>query len=545
VSGGGLARDSERSTAAVALLVLSTLAGCSGTARNQSSSALPDSGWLEVRTPHFLISTDLDRQMAEQVATEFESMFATLAEVGFNAAGQPPRTNINVVHFRRTRDFRELAPKRTGAFAMTRTGYDFENRSWMVLDGELLARSREIMLHELTHVFVHHYYPQAPIWLNEGLADYFSTLAQEGGFTILGRLGDPRFHRGKYRVDCQSGWCSVFVPLGDVQPIKDLVAMTAEQFYGDRKNEMHPSVLAAAEQAAFSKRATASSLVRFLLHDPGHRPTFEDFLARLLAGTRAAEAWAGTVGRLSPTKLEAAFQESLAPEDEVLVRRTEYAPPRRPPEAVRALPIEEVQLLRAQLRGRGDPEEIAAAGAELDRVPGQFQSDSRFVTLRAGWLHANGQPSQARAMLEQALGNQPDDPALLSSLGHILLEPAAAAGTVGAPDDTLKTLAERLARVARTAAHDHLVAVLHARQGSLALAMAHEKRALSRDGNCIHCRVFLAELYDRRGELGNALAQAQLAESLLYDGRRVPELSELIRTYQAKLSAARAAKPAP
>jgi hypothetical protein len=520
------------------VLVLAVLAGCSGTARNQTP-APAGTGWLEVRTAHFAISTDLDREMAEQVAIELEAMFATLAEVRFNASGQTPRETINVVDFRRTRDFRELAPKRAGAFAITRTGYDFETRSWVVLDGEQLARSRAIILHELTHIFVRHYYPQAPIWLNEGLADYLSTVTHEGGFTILGRPGDPRFHGGVYRIDCQSGWCTVLVPVGDVRPIKDLVAMTTEEFYGDRKNEMHPSVAAAADQATSTSRATASSLVRFLLHDPGHRPTFEDFLARLRAGTRAADAWAATMGRLPQDKLETAFHASLAPKDEVIVHRTEYAPPRRPPEAVRVLPIEEVQMLRAQLWGRGSPEDLAAAGAELDRVPGQFHADPRFIALRAGWLHENGQSPQARALLEQALRDRPDDPTLLSSLGHILLD--GAPGAAG----TLKPLAEKLARVSQSAAHDHLVATIYASQLALALAMAHEKRALSRDENCVQCRVFLAELYNLRGDPANALAQALLAEGLLYDGRRIPELTERIRRYQARLNAASSAKPAP
>ena len=199
-----------------------------------------DAGWLELRTPHFVISADLDREAAEQAAIELESMFATLSEVGFNAAGQPPRVNISVVHFRREADYQALAPKRTGAFVVTRTGHDFEYRSRVVLHGELLARSRATMLHELAHVFVGHYYPQAPIWLNEGLAEYLSTVAQEDGFTVIGRPGDSRFHRGLYRVDCQSGGCSVLVPVGDARPIKDLVAMTADQFYGDLDDRAAP-----------------------------------------------------------------------------------------------------------------------------------------------------------------------------------------------------------------------------------------------------------------------------------------------------------------
>ena len=184
-------------------------------------------------------------------------------------------------------------------------------------------------------------------------------------------------------------------------------------------------------------------------------------------------------------------------------------------------------MLRAQLGGAVRPKTSPPREPSSIACLDSSTSDPRFVTLRAGWLHANGQSSQARAMLEQALRDRPDDPALLSALGHILLEGMSTPGTAsgGATDGALKALAEKLAPVSRTANQDHLVAIVQARRGALALAMAHEKRALSRDENCVRCRVLLAELYDLRGHPANALAQAQLAEGLLRDGRRVPQLS--------------------
>src|SRR5262245_43582547 len=56
------------------------------------------------------------------------------------------------------------------------------------------ANGLRTIQHELTHHFVVFYYPQAPLWLNEGLASYYATLAIEEGYVILGR-NDPARQR--------------------------------------------------------------------------------------------------------------------------------------------------------------------------------------------------------------------------------------------------------------------------------------------------------------------------------------------------------------
>ncbi len=179
--------------------------------------------------------------------------------------------------------------------------------------------------------------------------------------------------------------------------------------------------------------------------------------------------------------------------------RIDYSPPRRPPEGVRELSWPEVHLLRAGLWDWGDDKGRAAAGAELDRIEPGFRLVPEFLMMKAAWLEAGKRATEARVLLESALKAHPDDPRLLNAMGYALL------GTVEGKDATadaeaaLQKVADQLAPLARTAAQDHLIAKARARKGALALAMAHEKRAISRDPNCIQCLASLAELFDRRG----------------------------------------------
>jgi hypothetical protein len=204
-----------------------------------------------------------------------------------------------------------------------------------------------------------------------------------------------------------------------------------------------------------------------------------------------------------------------------------------------------MHLLRAQLWNWGTVEGRAAGGAELDRIPSSFHTEPQFVLNKAGWLHAGQKTTQAEGLLREALRARPDDPQLMTALASILLATIDSKTASGDPDATLQPLAEKLARVSQTAVQDHLVAMVHARKGALAIAMAHEKRAISRNPNCVPCLAFLADLQDRRGQLASALTTALLAEGLLHEGARWPELSEKIRSYRAKLAGNRGSAPAP
>jgi hypothetical protein len=534
---GGLGRG----VAAAALLLSVAVAGCGGVARKSSAPATGSSGWTELRTPHFTINTDLDRATAEQAAVDFESMFSTLSDVAFRS-GELPRVNIDVIHFRRAEDYELTAPKNAAAYFGSGTSYDFEFRSIVVLFGDLTNFTRATIQHELTHFFVRHYYPQAPPWLSEGMAGYYESVVLEGGVTILGRRKRLAFHRGPWQSSCREEGCLTLLPAPSAQTVKELLALTAQDFLGSNWTDDNTVANREAYLANITRRASAISLVALLLHHPRYRPAFDDYLARIRRGERSELAWADSLGKLAAEKLEVDFRTSVF-DREIPLLRIEYSPPRRPPEGVRELSWPEVHLLRAGLWDWGDDKGRAAAGAELDRIEPGFRSVPKFLMMKAAWLEAGKRATEARVLLESALKAHPDDPRLLNAMGYALLGTVEGKAATADAEAALQKVADQLAPLARTAAQDHLIAKARARKGALALAMAHEKRAISRDPNCIQCLASLAELFDRRGLVADALAAALLADGLLLEGKRPPELSEQIQRYRAKLAGGPSARP--
>ncbi len=149
----------------------------------------PDKGgpaWTQVTTEHFVVKTDVDPDTATKAARKLEDMFSALAELGF-ASEDRPKMRIDVVYFGRHEDYAALRPAASAGQFFPGGLHDFERRPLAVFGGDFVNSTRTVLLHELTHLFVHYYYPQAPTWLNEGLAKYFETLVIEDGTAILGR----------------------------------------------------------------------------------------------------------------------------------------------------------------------------------------------------------------------------------------------------------------------------------------------------------------------------------------------------------------------
>jgi hypothetical protein len=211
------------------------LSGCAALVHKPfTSPANGGPAWTEVTSAHFVVATDLDGKAALRVSSQLEAMFSALSDLGFPSADKP-KTKMHVVYFQRREEYVTVAPRLSGAIFKTVEGYDFESEPLAIVQGDLVERKREELEHELTHFFVQYYYPQAPVWLSEGLAQYFGTLVTEGGKAMLGRLplGD-RFWKGPWKMDCGTTGCTTLVPMSEASRVRDLVAMRGAEFYGNQ-----------------------------------------------------------------------------------------------------------------------------------------------------------------------------------------------------------------------------------------------------------------------------------------------------------------------
>lgn len=143
--------------------------------------------WLRVTTPDFEIFTDLQMRDAIARATEFSQFMATLRTRSAPGAKRAPLT---MVVFRHAEDFRPYQPKNDRGKRLDVPGYFVPGYSWAIsaLTADSRGAGRAIVFHESVHWMITT--PERPIppWINEGLAELFSTFEVVDGRARWGML---------------------------------------------------------------------------------------------------------------------------------------------------------------------------------------------------------------------------------------------------------------------------------------------------------------------------------------------------------------------
>ncbi len=159
--------------------------------------------WLAVRSASFTVLSDAEEERAVEIATGLERLrdaFALLAPEVSLISPVPNR----IVAFRDADSFAgyQSVPDRDGVkilgqFLAQRDG------NFIVLNADPgLVGALATIQHEYVHQLAQHNLPRVPLWFNEGLAEYYSTFAVEGGVAFVGRpvarhlrwlRGHPRF----------------------------------------------------------------------------------------------------------------------------------------------------------------------------------------------------------------------------------------------------------------------------------------------------------------------------------------------------------------
>jgi hypothetical protein len=136
--------------------------------------AKPES-WLEVRSPHFTVITNSNEKQARRVADQFErmrSVFHTLfPKIQIDNLG-----SITVLAIKDEKDFRALEPAAYLAKGQLKLGGLFlrgadKNYVLLRLDAEG-DHPYAVVYHEYTHLLLSRA-EFIPLWLNEGLAEYY------------------------------------------------------------------------------------------------------------------------------------------------------------------------------------------------------------------------------------------------------------------------------------------------------------------------------------------------------------------------------------
>ena len=180
------------------LLFLLTLAA-PGLLLSRPAGAARQTGpvaWVSVRTRNFLVEGGGDEVELRGVAArleEYRAAFARLLSGEHFDAGVP----TTIVIFPDDATYAPFKPRLGGQVARGVAGY-FQpgtdvNYITLARDSDL-ARDPSTLLHEYTHLLVNNHFRGAPLWLKEGLAEFYSTarLSSDGRRLTLGEAPERR-----------------------------------------------------------------------------------------------------------------------------------------------------------------------------------------------------------------------------------------------------------------------------------------------------------------------------------------------------------------
>src|SRR5215467_112945 len=132
--------------------------------------------WLQVTSPHFVVVTNSNEKQGRRIADQFERM-RSVFHTEFPKLQMDPGTPIVVLAIKDEKDFRALEPAAYLAKGSLRLGGLFlrtpdKNYVLMRLDAEG-EHPYAVVYHEYTHLILSKAAEWLPLWLNEGLAEFY------------------------------------------------------------------------------------------------------------------------------------------------------------------------------------------------------------------------------------------------------------------------------------------------------------------------------------------------------------------------------------
>lgn len=481
---------------AIVVVVAALLAGCAG-ARVRSD--VHEDGWLLVETEHIALRTDLEQWEAMWRARELEQYWQALGRLYglFKPGATVPRGPFQVIHMKSCEELQRLSGRYAFAFAPG---------SWT---SELVAvtcagHDDQTVLHELAHVFNHHYFPGSPVWVDEGLATYYSTLQVRNGRATLGIL--PPEVRSRWRGRSESR-----------TSLEAIRRMDAARFHRTEDRDDH--------------YFAAWKLVHLLSStEPDLQLRFRRYLAAIAGAASNDDAWAQAFGDRPAEPLARVFEVyQRRKRVNVWTAKYEWADPPRP--RVRPLRAGEAHILWANLLTSRDGPAGMAEQLEL-----AAEADPSWPELPY-WRAVLVRGSDALELLRGYVSRFPDDARGWNALVEIGLErtvPPTDLGLDGPPPAGLAAMARDVRRLVEHASDPHALNTIgryYAMKREPATGLNFAIRAVRAEPDCSDCWDTVALLYFQAGKVADALKAQERAIGLSGE-RATPAILSRLRRYR-------------
>ena len=145
--------------------------------------------WLEVRSPHFIVLSDSSEKEARHVADQFERMRLVFhAEIP--KAHLDPATPIIVLAVRDKKDFQALEPEAylaKGQIDLAGLFLRAPDKNYILLRMDAQGEHPyATVYHEYTHLISSRAEEWLPLWLNEGVAEFYQNTEIRDKEVLLG-----------------------------------------------------------------------------------------------------------------------------------------------------------------------------------------------------------------------------------------------------------------------------------------------------------------------------------------------------------------------
>jgi tetratricopeptide (TPR) repeat protein len=218
--------------------------------------------WIRVSTPHFELLTAAGEKKGREAILYFEQVRSFFLQA--SPSKRVPDFPVRIIAFRGEKQYK---PYRLNDFAIAYyTGS--HDRDYIVMQ-DIQADHFPVAIHEYTHLIVRHTGLNIPIWMNEGLAELFSTLKPRGDKALVGDLIPGRI---------QALQTSKWIPLAVLSTVDEKSPLYNER---DKASMFYSESWAAVHMLFLSKK---------------YSPHFGEFVAAISAGKTLPEASQQSLG---------------------------------------------------------------------------------------------------------------------------------------------------------------------------------------------------------------------------------------------------------
>ncbi len=147
-------------------------------------SAVAADNWIEVRSPHFIVNSNAGEKEARKVADQFEQI-RRMFQSAFSTLRVDPAQPIIIVAAKNENTIKLFLPEEwevKGHIHHTGMYQPGQDKDYVVLRVDSEGDNPfHTLYHEYTHALLRLNFSNLPIWLNEGLAEFFgnSTLGDK------------------------------------------------------------------------------------------------------------------------------------------------------------------------------------------------------------------------------------------------------------------------------------------------------------------------------------------------------------------------------